>query len=131
MPFPKLPQIISGDGRTSSTAVQFEACDLKTRKAAERAFISKQYGEEGFDWTSGIHITTAPFTVDTSSPLSDLFRKAYQQYAAERGEQVPEHSQDSPGESVSNSVLSLWNIDLADGTSKRVYFDTSNTIYDE
>ena len=130
------PKILSGNGDSPATVVLFERCDVKTRKLAERRFICRRFGVEGIDWTSGIHITTSPIAFPASNALSDLFKKAYEKY-----NNSPKEIKDPPKDaqtderdrlnSESQGIFSQWNIDLSNGTSKRIYFDTSNTVYDD
>jgi len=127
-----LPKIISGDGDSPATAIRFETCDLKTRKSAERQYIRDRFGEEGRDWSSDIHVTLAPFSFPETNALSELFRKAYEQFAQPpQAEKIRQSNSNSVGRDDFDGLISQWNIDLADGTSTRVYFDTSDTIYDD
>ena len=80
--------IISGDGKTSKTAVKFRPCRLLTRVARERQFVNEQFGKDKSHWRKEIHCTSTK----------------------------------QPG---------AWVVELADGTKHRVYFDTSQTIYDD
>ena len=80
--------IISGDGKTSKTAVKFHPCRLLTRVARERQFVTEHFGKENSDWRKEMHYT-------------------------------------------STNQQSVWVVELADGTQQKVYFDTSQTIYDE
>jgi hypothetical protein len=130
-------RILSGDGDSPATAILFERCDLKTRKIAERHYISKRFGKEGIDWTSGIHITTTPgLDPSGANALSDLFRKAYEEFdgSDKKNESIGKNSKTDETElpdSEIHGLFSQWNIDLRDGTAKRIFFATSNTIYDE
>ena len=80
--------IISGDGKTSKTAVKFRPCRLLTRVARERQYVTEQFGKENSDWRKDMHYT-------------------------------------------SSKQQSVWVVELADGTQHKVYFDTSQTIYDD
>ncbi|CAN5295013.1 hypothetical protein BH20ACI2_BH20ACI2_02020 [soil metagenome] len=80
-----IPGIVSGDGDSAETAVEFEPCDRTTRVMSEDAYITRKFGQEGVDWIRGMHFTQRGF-------------------------------------------ISEWQIELADGSSRSVYFDTSVSL---
>ncbi|MBK8465840.1 MAG: hypothetical protein IPL32_08415 [Chloracidobacterium sp.] len=50
--------IISGDGKTPKTAINFKPCRLLTRVARERQFVNDQFGKENVDWRKELHYTS-------------------------------------------------------------------------
>jgi hypothetical protein len=52
-----VPHIVSGDGNSVKTPIEFSPCGRETRIAAERAYITDRFGLEGIDWTRGPHFS--------------------------------------------------------------------------
>ena len=50
--------IISGDGKSPETAVQFRPCTIRARVFRERLFISENFGVQDSDWTEEMHYTS-------------------------------------------------------------------------
>lgn len=50
--------IISGDGKSPETAVQFRPCHIRARVFRERLFVSENFGVQGVDWTEVMHYTS-------------------------------------------------------------------------
>jgi hypothetical protein len=56
-----VPHIVSGDGDSAKTPIEFPPCDRETRIAAERAYITGRFGPEDIDWTLGAHFSRPDF----------------------------------------------------------------------